>query len=83
VSMLYRTPSDEATILFSDDGVGFIEQGSSKRHGLGLVTRLMQQVNGSAVLHSGHGSEWTLRFPVPHPGLLAKALVGESVSAGR
>ena len=48
-----------------DDGVGFVENGHSKRHGLGLVKRLMQQVNGSAVLCSGRGSEWTLRFPVP------------------
>jgi two-component sensor histidine kinase/CheY-like chemotaxis protein len=65
VSMLHRPPSEEATILFSDDGVGFTDSGESKRHGLGLVKRLMQQVNGSAVLRSGHGSEWTLRFPVP------------------
>jgi two-component sensor histidine kinase/CheY-like chemotaxis protein len=65
VSMLHRPPSTEATILFSDDGVGFTENGESKRHGLGLVKRLMQQVNGSAVLRSGRGSEWTLRFPVP------------------
>jgi two-component sensor histidine kinase len=69
VSMLHRPPSEEATILFSDDGVGFTDSGESKRHGLGLVKRLMQQVNGSAVLRSGHGSEWTLRFPVPPASL--------------
>jgi two-component sensor histidine kinase/DNA-binding NarL/FixJ family response regulator len=56
---------DEATITFSDDGIGFIEQGGSKRHGLGLVKRLMLQVGGSAELRADKGSEWTLRFPVP------------------
>jgi two-component sensor histidine kinase len=62
------TPSekgDEATITFRDDGVGFTEQGGSKRHGLGLVKRLMVQVGGSAELRADRGSEWTLRFPVP------------------
>jgi two-component sensor histidine kinase len=56
----------EATLLYVDDGVGFVENGDSKRHGLGLVKRLMQQVNGSAVLRSVPGTEWTLKFPVPN-----------------
>jgi two-component sensor histidine kinase/CheY-like chemotaxis protein len=55
---------DEATIIFADDGVGFRESGDSKRHGLALVRRLMQQVRGSAQLRSDHGTLWTLRFPV-------------------
>jgi two-component sensor histidine kinase len=55
---------DEATVTFKDDGVGFVETGSSKRHGLGLVRRLMEQVDGSAELRSDHGTEWALRFPV-------------------
>ena len=54
----------DATLVFSDDGVGFIDAGDSKRHGLGLVRRLMEQVDGSATLRSDHGTEWTLRFPV-------------------
>jgi two-component sensor histidine kinase len=56
---------DQGTIIFADDGVGFAETGDSKRHGLGLVRRLMQQVSGSAAVRSHHGTEWTLRFPVP------------------
>ncbi|MEA2731969.1 MAG: hypothetical protein QOF70_6444 [Acetobacteraceae bacterium] len=58
-------PGSDGTIIFVDDGVGFTEVGDSKRHGLGLVKRLMQQINGSAVFRSDHGAEWTLRFPVP------------------
>jgi len=71
VALLRGGPGDEATITFADDGVGFSENGDSKRHGLGLVKRLMQQVSGTATLRSGQqGTEWTLKFPVPlAPGL--------------
>ena len=65
VSLHANEPGGEATITFVDDGVGFRENGDSKRHGLGLVKRLMQQVGGSAELRSEHGTEWLLKFPVP------------------
>jgi len=65
VSLLRGAPDEDATLLFGDDGVGFIESGNSKRHGLGLVRRMMEQLNGSAVLRLDHGSKWTLKFPVP------------------
>ena len=52
-------------ITYIDDGVGFSDTGESKRHGLGLVKRLMEQVDGTATYCSDHGSEWTLKFPVP------------------
>jgi two-component sensor histidine kinase len=29
------------------------------------VKRLMEQVNGTATVRSDHGTEWTLKFPVP------------------
>jgi two-component sensor histidine kinase/ActR/RegA family two-component response regulator len=76
VSLLGGKPGDEATITFADDGVGFRETGDSKRHGLGLVKRLMEQVDGSAELRSDHGAVWTLRFPIP-----TIALVGETIGA--
>jgi two-component sensor histidine kinase len=63
---LYRSATGNgATLVFADDGAGFIESGDSKRQGLGLVRRLMQQVGGTATLNSQHGSEWTLTFPMP------------------
>jgi two-component sensor histidine kinase/ActR/RegA family two-component response regulator len=55
---------DKATLSFADNGIGFREHGESKRHGLGLIKRLMQQVDGSAELRSDSGTEWTLTFPV-------------------
>ena len=65
MSLYLDEEGDGATIIFRDDGVGFAEIGSSKRHGLALVKRLMEQVGGSAILRSDHGCEWTLKFRVP------------------
>ena len=71
VSLSSGRPGDDATIFFADDGVGFAEKGDSKRNGLRLMRRLMEQVGGSVALRSDsgtewtHGTEWTLKFPVP------------------
>ena len=64
VSLARGDRDKNATLVFSDDGVGFIDAGDSKRHGLGPVRRLMEQVDGLVTLRSDHGTEWTLRFPV-------------------
>jgi two-component sensor histidine kinase/ActR/RegA family two-component response regulator len=64
---VWLVPSEsgsEAIITFRDDGVGFAESGNSRRHGLGLVKRLMEQVGGSAELCSDQGTKWTLKFPM-------------------
>src|ERR1700722_9303718 len=65
VSLLRGGPNEDATLIFGDDGAGFIEAGDSRRHGLGLVRRLMEQVDGSVTLRSDQGTVWTLKFPVP------------------
>jgi two-component sensor histidine kinase/ActR/RegA family two-component response regulator len=65
VSLVGGDPGEDATLLYGDDGIGFAESGNSKRRGLGLVRRLMEQVNGSATLRSDNGSKWSLKFPVP------------------
>lgn len=71
LSLKRSTEAEEATILFHDDGVGFVKDNESNRHGLGLVERLMKQINGSAELSSGfdspanQGTTWVLKFPVP------------------
>jgi len=54
-----------ATLTISDNGKGFAEKLDSKRHGLGLVRRLIQQVHGTATVASDHGTVWTIRFPIP------------------
>jgi two-component sensor histidine kinase len=55
--------TDVATMTISDNGTGFIADIHSKRHGLGLVLRLMEQVRGTATVISDHGTVWTLTFP--------------------
>jgi two-component sensor histidine kinase/ActR/RegA family two-component response regulator len=61
---LLQAKAGNAALILNDDGVGFVEVGESTRHGLGLVRRLMEQIDGSVTLRSDHGTEWTLRFPV-------------------
>ena len=54
----------EGVIVFADNGIGYKMPNDSKRRGLGLVLRLMEQLGGSAVLASDRGTMWTLRFPI-------------------
>jgi two-component sensor histidine kinase len=51
-------------MTISDDGQGFEAKIEGKRHGLGLVWRLIEQVRGTAMVDSGHGTFWTIRFPL-------------------
>ncbi len=63
---VYRIDGDRdiATMTISDDGRGFLAKAESKRHGLGLVRRLVEQVRGSALVESEHGTVWTIKIPV-------------------
>jgi two-component sensor histidine kinase len=54
----------EAILDVSDTGQGFVEQPGSKRHGVGLVRRLMEQVRGVTERGAGPGTRWTFRFAV-------------------
>jgi two-component sensor histidine kinase len=54
-----------ARMIISDNGKGFEPKSGSKRHGLGLVRRLAEQVRGTAHVASGAGTTWTIDFPVP------------------
>jgi len=60
---------DAVTMIISDDGKGFKAQAESKRHGLGLVRRLVEQVRGTAKVESENGTVWTIKIPVPHSAL--------------
>ncbi|PPQ25810.1 histidine kinase [Rhodoblastus sphagnicola] len=53
-----------ATMIIKDDGQGFEVKTGSKRHGLGLVRRLAEQVRGTADVASSGGATWTITFPV-------------------
>src|SRR5260221_14457670 len=69
---------DMATMTISDTGNGFKVDGESKRQGIGLVRRLLEQGRGTGMLDSDHGTGWTIRFPTaivpaPAPGNLHAA----------
>ena len=53
-----------ATMTVRDSGPGFDAKADNKRHGLGLVRRLVGQVRGTITLDCDHGASWTIRFPV-------------------
>jgi len=62
---VHRTAGDVdmATMTISDNGEGFKAKAESKRHELGLVRRLIEQIRGTAMVDSDHGTVWTIRFP--------------------
>jgi two-component sensor histidine kinase len=56
--------ADRGTITISDDGPGFTPGAQDKRHGLGLVRRLVEQVSGTATVETNGGTVWTIGFPL-------------------
>jgi two-component sensor histidine kinase len=67
---------DTVTMTISDNGKGFKAQTESKRHGLGLVRRLVEQVRATATVDSEHGTVWTIRIPLPPSALPAAIIPG-------
>jgi two-component sensor histidine kinase len=64
---VHVTPGDQADqgmITVADDGIGYVPTAETRRHGVGLVRRLMEQLEGTLDVVSGVGTVWTLRFPV-------------------
>jgi two-component sensor histidine kinase len=53
-----------ATMVVSDNGMGSKPGAENKRHGIGLVRRLIEQVHGIATVKSDHGTVWSIRFPM-------------------
>ena len=65
VSVRRAAGDDEMAIMtISDNGKGFVAKAENKRQGLGLVRRLIEQVRGTSMVVSHHGTVWTIRFPV-------------------
>ena len=59
ISVTLRATPGGTSLTIADNGVGFIEV-ETKRRGMGLVKRLVQQVGGTLSLRSDHGSAWTI-----------------------
>jgi two-component sensor histidine kinase len=87
ITVSVRAPAghddNAATITVSDTGKGFVPEFESKRHGLGLVRRLVQQVQGTVAMDSAQGTVWKIKFPVaavapppPHANDQLGAIVG-------
>jgi two-component sensor histidine kinase len=55
--------SGAGTMTIRDSGTGFTAQPTSKRRGLGLVRRLVEQIGGSVLVESARGTVWTIQFP--------------------
>ena len=65
----------QAMVTIRDDGVGFSPGAENKRHGVGLVRRMMAQLNGTLDVDGANGTLWTLRFPLVPARLYADAVV--------
>lgn len=66
IKVILYIDGEEAILHIKDDGIGFVieECQPNKRHGVGLVARLMQQAKGTAVcVPVPDGTLWELRFP--------------------
>ncbi len=59
--------SDQALVTIRDDGVGYRPGPETRRHGIGLARRLMQQVGGTLEVDGSNGTLWTLQFPMEQP----------------
>ena len=53
-----------ATLTIGDNGTGFEAKTGNKRHGLGLVRRLVEQIRGTVSVVSERATVWTIRFPM-------------------
>jgi two-component sensor histidine kinase len=73
---------DTVTMIISDDGQGFKAKAENKRHGLGLIRRLVEQVRGSATVDSHNGTVWRIKIPMP-ASALPVAIIPNKGSAGQ
>ena len=55
--------ADGVILIIRDNGIGFAAQVESKRHGIGLVRRLIDQVRGTVTLDTDDGALWTITLP--------------------
>jgi two-component sensor histidine kinase len=67
VSLCRASEDDGVAILtIRDNGTGFTPVAKSKRQGVGLVLRLIEQVRGTAMVDADQGTAWIIRFPITY-----------------
>jgi two-component sensor histidine kinase len=64
---------DQGVITIIDDGGGYVPAAETRRRGVGLARRLMEQVEGTLDVVGAGGTAWTLRFPVMPEGAIGAA----------
>jgi two-component sensor histidine kinase len=64
VRMRQDEQPDQGVVTIAHDGFGYVPAAETRRHGVGLARRLMQQVEGTLDVAGGAGTVWTLRFPI-------------------
>jgi two-component sensor histidine kinase len=62
--------SGSGWLSITDNGVGYAEA-ETKRRGIGLVRRFVEQVGGTLSVGSDRGTTWTINFPVPELSTLS------------
>jgi two-component sensor histidine kinase len=65
VTLTHAAAAEMASLTVGDDGVGFVANAKTSRRGIGLVRRLMEQIDGSLDVLSEAGTLCTLTFPAP------------------
>ncbi len=64
VTLTHAAEGNGAVLTIADDGVGFTAKAETSRRGMGLVRKLLEQMDGVMTPGRPPGTSWTLNFPV-------------------
>jgi two-component sensor histidine kinase len=64
VTLTHAAEGRGAVLTIADDGIGFTAKAETSRRGMGLVRKLLEQMNGVMTVGAPPGTIWTLNFPV-------------------
>jgi two-component sensor histidine kinase len=62
LSLMSQNPNN-GVLTICDDGVGFDPKQVNERNGLKLISRLVEQIDGSITLDASKGAIWRITFP--------------------
>jgi two-component sensor histidine kinase len=64
VRLTHAVKGNGAVLTIGDDGIGFVAKAETSRRGMGLVRKLLEQMDGVLTVGAPPGTVWTLNFPV-------------------